>query len=153
MTNILKQQKLKHERDINFIKNEMEEMEHFMDYFIKEYRFDYLMQAHDLLISLSSEPEPDQYLLILYHSDIRFRVIYDRLFRFNRNRAKRRIANKLFELSINPIEKRLLLNNKAYAHELLDLYKTVFGKEIYKSIFKTELKLYFTTKRINQWLI
>lgn len=143
---------LKHERDIKFIKNEMIEMEQFMDYFMKEYRFDYLMQAHDLLISLSSRTETNQYLISLYHSDIRFKVIYDKLFKFNRNRAKRRIANKLFELSIDPTEKQQFLNNEAYAHELLDLYKMVFGKEIYKRIFTSEVKTYFTTKRINQWL-
>ncbi len=142
--------------ELAFVKESVKKMEEFVVGFNNEDRFNKLKLAYDLNSSHFSNfgipTDPDPFLLDLYNTDIKFRVICDRLFEFLRETAKRQIAHKKELLQVIPDETRLYEMDDSFALNLLDDYRMVYGSPLHKELFEIDIKQFFTTKKINEWL-
>lgn len=138
--------------DLEYVKEGQKHFEEFSKYFDREDRFEKLMTAMELLDSYLGLTEPDGFLLDLYDTDIRFRVIFDKLFSFHRDISKRAVNHKLVRLIQHPIETKLYKEDEYFAQSLLDDYKMVYGAPMHKEVFANDVKEFFTTEEIEQWL-
>ena len=138
--------------DLEFVKKAKKEMEEFMKWFDREDRFKNLMIAYELLNSLFGLSEPDTILLNRYYNDIKFRVIFDKLFTFYRDISKRIINHNLNLLIKYPSESILYKSNPEFALNLLDHYKMVYGSPLHKEFFTSDMINFFTANKINTWL-
>lgn len=138
--------------DLEYVKEGQKHFEEFSKYFDREDRFEKLMIAMELLDSYLGLTEPDSFLLDLYDTDIRFRVIFDKLFSFHRDISKRAVNHKLVRLIQNPIETKLYTEDNSLALSLIDDYKMIYGAPMHKEVFANDMKEFFTTEEIKQWL-
>ena len=138
--------------ELEFVKEGAKHFEDFAKWFDREDRYERLKLALKLLDSYLGLSEPDTYLLDLYDSDIRFRIVFDKLYSFNRNISKKLINHKLQLLFSDIIEIKFYKDDDSFALNLIDDYRMVYGAPMYKEVFTNDMREFFTTRRIKKWL-
>lgn len=138
--------------NLEYIKEGQKHFEEFSKYFEREDRFEKLMIAYELLDSYLGLAEPDDFLLDLYDTNIKFRVIFDKLYTFHRGIYKRLVNHKLNLLMRFPYEVMIYKTDNSYALSLLDNYKIIYGSPLHKEVFANNLSEIFTEEEIKQWL-
>ncbi len=152
MTSIIDGLKKRQEHELEYVKAASEEMENSMKWFNREARFEKLDIAYELLDSHLGTSKPDAFLLDLYDSDIRFRVVFDKLFSIHRDASKRILKHKLSLLIKYPVETTYYTENESFAISLLDDYKMVYGAPMHKEVFTNDMKEFFNIQRVKKWL-
>jgi len=111
-----------------------------------------IILACDLFTSTSQNRKINKQLLELHRNNLRFRVSYEKVILYFKNKSRRKIDFLLTVFFKNPNIKQLFITDISLQRSLINDYKIAYGDLLYQDIIKSTLKTHFNEKRIKQWL-